>query len=114
MIPKKDRPISERRRLAANDWVGKESAANLLEELKTTTLEQLKQKLINSEGDMPDSHAERRVKASPAWEEYIRHMCSARDEATKAKIIVTYFDMMYSEWQSGEANVRAEMKMSRS
>jgi hypothetical protein len=48
------------------------AAASLQEDLKTITLEQWKTELILAGGDMPDSHAERRVKAQPRWEEYIR------------------------------------------
>ena len=32
-------------------------------------------------GDMPDSHAERRVKAQPRWEEYIRQTRRPSSEA---------------------------------
>jgi hypothetical protein len=48
------------------------AAASLQEELKTTTPEKWKNELIQAGGDMPDSDAERRVKAQPRWEEYIR------------------------------------------
>ena len=44
-IPEADRPLSEQWRIAARQWVDAEAAAQLLEDLKTTSLEQFKQQL---------------------------------------------------------------------
>jgi hypothetical protein len=85
----------------------------LEEELKTTLLEQWKTELNVKEGDMPDSHAERRIKAEPRWEEYIRLMCTDRAEANKRKAQLEYLRMRFNEWQSREANQRHEARLSR-
>lgn len=112
-IPEHERELSEQFRLAARDWVDKESAAQIREDLRSTTLEQWKQELIETEGEMPDSHAERRVKAWGKWEEYIREMVEARKEANLAKVKLEWIRMRFSEWQAKDATARAEMRLTR-
>lgn len=112
-IPETDRPLSEQWRIAAKAWVEAEAAAQLLEDLKTTSLEQMKQSLIEQEGDMPDSHAERRVKSRPDWEKYIRDMVAARKEANLCKVKLDWLKMRFAEWTSRDANSRAEMRLTR-
>lgn len=56
-------PLSEQFRLAAKDWVDKDSAASMLEETKSAVLSQRMAAL----GDMAVSKAELQVKASPEW-----------------------------------------------
>lgn len=110
-IPEREQPLSEQFRLVALAWADADAAANLQEELKTTTLEQWKTELILAQGDMPDSHAERKVKAQPRWEAYIRQMCKDRAEANKRKVQLEYLKMRYHEQQSAEATARAERRL---
>ncbi len=99
--------ISEQFRLAAKDWVQKDAAANMLEETKSAVLSQRMAAL----GDMPVSKAEMAVKASEEWREFIKTMVQAREEANLAKVKCEYLRMRFSEWQSQEANARAERKL---
>lgn len=99
--------LSEQFRLAAKDWVEKDSAANLLEETKSAVLAQRMAEL----GDMPVSRAEMTVKASAEWREFIEAMVNARKDANMARVKVDWMRMRHSEWQSAEANARAERKM---
>ncbi len=113
-MPAEERPISELYRLVALEWVDAEAAAHLAEELKTTTLEQWKNELVlENGGDLPDSHAERKVKAQPRWAEYIRKMCADRADANKARAKMKFYEMKFNEWQSREANQRHEARLSR-
>ena len=112
-MPENERLLSEEFRLVALAWADADSAASLQEELRSTTLEQWKTELIAKYGDMPDSHAERRVKAEPRWEAYIRKMCADRAEANKRKAQMEYLRMRFHEWQSREANQRHEARLSR-
>lgn len=112
-LPQQDRPISEEYRLVAKRWIDADAAARLREEMKTTSLEQMKQNLIETEGDMPDSHAERRVKAGKDWEEYIRQMVEARTDANRLKAQLEYVRMKFSEHQDFNASARAEMRLGR-
>lgn len=84
-----------------------ESAASMLEECKTAVLAQKK----SQQGDIPDSHAERIVKASPQWHDYITKMVKAREAANLAKVETKYLDMRLWEQRSAEARERAEMRL---
>lgn len=102
-----NQPPSERFRISAKDWVEKDGAARLLEESKTAVLAQ-KMKAL---GDKPAAHAERDVKASEEWADYIKKMVDARTAANLAKVRVEYIKMKAMEWQSENANRRSEMRL---
>lgn len=100
-------PISEQFRIAAKDWADKDGAARTLEESKTAVLAERMKAL----GDVPAAHAERDVKSSPEWKEFIEQMVKARTAANMAKVKLEYIRMKHSEWMSADANKRAEMKL---
>lgn len=100
-------PLSDQYRLAAKDWVDKDSAANLLEETKSAVLAQR----MNALGDVPVSHAERSVKGSPEWLEFVTRMVEARTAANLARVKLEWLRMRHSEWISSDATRRAEMKL---
>lgn len=100
-------PPSEQYRIAAKQWVELDGAARMLEETKTAVLAQRKRAL----GDMPDSHAEKEVKASEEWADFIKHMVDARTAANLAKVKMEWTRMRFSEWLSLDATKRAEMKL---
>lgn len=100
-------PISEEFRIIAKKWVEADAAANMLEESKSAVLA----KMISAHGDMPVNRAETRVKSSDAWSDYIKSMVDAREKASMLKVQLEYIRMRFSEWQSFEANRRAEMKL---
>lgn len=102
------RQISEEYRIAAKEWVDADSAANVLEELKTATLSQKMAEL----GDIPVSRAETTVKASKEWHNYILNMVEARKQANLLKVKLEWIRMRHMERQSEEASNRAEMKLS--
>lgn len=102
-----DVPISEQYRLAALEWAERDSAARMLEEGKTTYLAQQKALL----GDIADNKAEKEVKASKPWADYIKTMVRAKTAANKARAEMDFLKMKFSEWQSAEANARQERKM---
>lgn len=104
---KNDVPVSEQYRLAARDWVEVDAAARMLEEGKTTYLAQQKARL----GEMPDSKAERIVKSSPEWADYIKKMVNAKTAANRAKVELDFLKMRHMERTSEEANARSERKL---
>jgi hypothetical protein len=106
-----DRPISEQFRIVAKQWVDADTAASLLEELKTTTLERIKSDLIANDGPMPDNTATRLAKCSDRWDEYVREMCNTRSRANALKVQMEYIRMKFAEWQSAAATARAEMRL---
>lgn len=102
-----NQPISEQFRVAAKEWVQLDNAARMLEETKTAVLSQK----MKAKGDVPAAHAERDVKASPEWHDWIKGMVEARTAANLAKVKLDYVRMKASEHMSAEANKRAEMKL---
>ena len=102
-----NQPWSEQFRLVAKEWVEKDAAARLLEETKTAVLAQRMKAL----GDVPAAHAERDVKASQEWHEFIKGMVDAKTAANLGKVKMEYLRMKFSEWQSAEANKRTEARL---
>ncbi len=100
-------PISEQYRIIARKWVDADSAANLLEEVKSAFLS----KKMTALGDIPVSRAEMTVKASEEWGDYITKTVTARREATLLKVQLEYIRMKFMEWNSQTATQRAEMKL---
>ena len=100
-------PWSEQYRIVAKQWVDADAAANMLEECKSAFLS----KRMASLGDMPVSKAELAIKASDEWSDYIRKMVDARAQAARLKVQLAYVQMKFSEWQSANANKRAEMRL---
>lgn len=100
-------PWSEQYRLVAKEWVTLDGSARLLEESKTAVQSQMMKAL----GDKPAAHAERDVKASPEWHDYLTKMVSARTQANLKKVHLEYLRMKFQEWSSENANRRAEMRL---
>lgn len=103
-----NQPFSEQYRLLAEEWVDSDAAARLYEETKSNELARLKSLL----GDIPDSRAERIVRANPEWHEWTKRLIDARTTANHAKVKLKVLEMRYFEWQSQNATIRAEMKLS--
>lgn len=101
-----DTPVSEQYRLAALDWVAMDAAARMLEEGKTTYLAQ--QKVLH--GDIADAKAERLVKSSPEWSDYIKKMVNAKTSANRQRVELDFLKMRAMERNSEEANARSERK----
>ncbi len=112
-MPDHEKPISEKFRVAAKEWVDADGAASLLEELKTTRLSQMKMALMAEQGDMPDAKAERICKSDPQWEEYLRDMIACRTAANKLKMEMKALEIEHGEWTSRDANARHESKLLR-
>ncbi len=104
-------PLSEQYRVIAKRWVDQDDAARLLEETKSAVLEERKNRLIETDPKMADSHAERQAKADPEWHEWVKNMVKQRTEANRLKVQLEYIRMRHSEQQSFEATARAEMKL---
>ena len=99
---------ADKYRYAGEDWADKESAAALLEDLKSSVLSQRAAAL----GDMAVNRAEQIVKMGQDWQDYIREMITARKAANIAKIELEALKMQFNEEQSKQANLRAEMRLS--
>jgi len=100
-------PYSEQVRLKGLEWCDLDAAARMLEEGKTTYLAQRMAAL----GDIPVSKAEKTVKASEDWADYVKKMVNAKTRANKARIELEYLKMRYWEESGNAATRRAEMRM---
>lgn len=108
-LPERGQPWSEQYRIVAKQWVEIDGASRLLEETKTAVLSQMMKRL----GDKPAAHAERDVKASPEWSDFLQRMVEARTAANLAKVKMEYVRMKFAEWQASDATARAEMRLTR-
>jgi hypothetical protein len=106
-IPANEQPLSEQFRLVAKEWVELDGAARLLEECKTATLSTMMKRL----GDIPAAHAERDVKASTEWRDYLEKMVKTRTAANLKRVQMEYIRMKNSEWIAQDANARSERRM---
>ena len=102
-----DVPLSEQYRLAAMDWVAMDAAARMLEEGKTTYLAQQ----ISKQGDIAHAKAERIVKSSAEWSDYIKKMVNAKTAANRQRVELDFLKMRHMERNSEEANARSERKL---
>lgn len=100
-------PWSEQFRIVAKEWVDLDKAATMLEETKSLVLSQR----IKAQGDIAHNRAEAEVKASPEWLDYITRLVESRSAANLKKVQMEYLRMKFSEWQSENANKRAEMRL---
>lgn len=108
-MPRNERSWSEQYRIAAKSWVELDGVARMLEETKTAILS----KKMKALGDMPSSHAEREVKASDEWHDFIKAMVDARTAANLSRVKMEYVKMKHMEAQSVEANQRHEARLTR-
>ncbi len=98
---------SEEYRLAAEEWVNLEAAAQILEDTKSSVMAQKQQAL----GDIPVNRAEQLVKASLDWVDHIQKIVEARKAANLAIVKLDVIKMRYYEAQSLDATRRAEMRL---
>jgi hypothetical protein len=100
-------PWSEQFRVAAKAWVELDKAATMLEETKKLVFAQK----VKAQGDMPVNRAENAVLATPEWHDYVSRIVDARSAANLKKVQMEYLRMRFMEWNSENANRRAEMKL---
>ena len=106
-LPEREQPVSEQFRVIAKQWVELDGAARFLEDTASAVKSQMMKRL----GDVPAAHAKRDVEASPEWLDHIRKTVSARTAANTKKVHMEFLRMRFSEWQSAEANSRAERRL---
>ena len=91
---------------AGDEWVDKESAADLLEETRKTVLAELVNK---SEGSMAARESE--AFASPVYKLHVTNMVAARKEANRARMRYEAVKVLADMRRSQESTRRAEMRL---
>lgn len=107
--PKSNLPWAEQYRLIGKKWAGLNAAASILEETKSAVLAQ---KML-AHPELAVSRAEMIVKGSADWMGFLQKMVAARESANISMVDREYAKMKFAEWNSAEANARAEIKLSR-
>ena len=116
-MPERERPLSERFRIAGDEWVAAKFKRDKIKGLKNTMLERLKCDLIEevrqSGNRMTNAEAERLIEMSSTWEEYIVGLAEAERDTEAAWVRCQEIEMLFGEWQSKEANARKERSFGR-
>ena len=87
-----NRPWSEIWHEAAQDWVDKQDAADILENTKTAVLAQKCSML----GEMAVNKAEQTVKASREWHDHLEVIAKAKKVANAAWVEMEYYKMKFN------------------
>lgn len=102
--------ISTQYHNAAKAWAEAEAQARQLEHMKEPTLLRMAKKLMADASERGESltitAAEREVKTSPAWEQYLSNMDAARTRANNERAEMDTLIMKHEE-QHGPSRVRA-------
>ena len=122
-MPENERPLSERFRIAGDEWVAAKFKRDKIKGLKNTMLERMKRDLIEEaeqerrEGlrqkSLTNAEAERIVEMGTEWETYIIGLAEAERDTESAWVRCQEIEMLFGEWQSKEANARKERQMGR-
>lgn len=86
-------PLSDQYRGAARDWVQNDGKARMLEESKTSVLA----KMMKALGDKPVAAAERDVKASQEWHDFITELTLTRTAANMSRVEMDTLMMKHEE-----------------
>ena len=100
-------PWSEQYRIVSKQWVDADAAASILEDTKSAVMAER----VMAMGDMAINKAEATVKASAEWRHHVESIVKARRAANRLKVQLEYLRMKFAEWQSENANRRAEMRL---
>lgn len=109
-MPRHERPMSEQFRLVARKFCAANAKARRFEAIKSTELERRKKDLIRERGPMPDAAAEREVKASDDWMQFLEEGVAAMNEAERHKLHMELLEIQRWEINDANASHRAEMK----
>lgn len=112
-MPRHEQSLSERYRLLGIEWADAHTAAKLLEELKTASLAKMKNRVIGEQGQMSEAKADRIVRSSEEWEDYIKEMLRAENKALKLKVQLKSLEIANSERIDMGANTRHEARLTR-
>ena len=102
-----NRPLSEIYKEAGDEWVDLDATARLREETKSLRFAQQ----VMSLGDIPVNRAEHTIKASRNWMDEVTKDVDARTAANKSRVYMESLKMRFGEWNSEEANHRAEARL---
>lgn len=109
MMDEDERPLSEQYRIASKAYVKAKSVAKLAEDLKPSKFAVMMQNYP----DLAVSRAEIAVRSSPEWQQYVRSVVAAAEDADMARAKVKWIEMRFQEWVMQQASARKEYEMGR-
>lgn len=109
-VPEHERPMSAVFGDFAKAYCEASARARRFETFKTSELERRKKALIAERGPMADAAAEREVKASDDWFQYLEEGVEAVNEAERLKHRLEWLDLKRWEMNDANATRRHEMK----
>lgn len=80
-MPEKERPLSERKRLAGLEWARLKGIARRLSITKNALLEKRINEWMVKNGPCPYNNAQRHVKGSESWIEHLHAIAEAEERA---------------------------------
>lgn len=110
-LPDSERPIEEQWRIAAGLWVEADELARAYDERKSIYIAEQKNALCKFDAKLSDAAAERRVRASEKYEDFITQMVEAKTKANKLRVQMDYLKMKHEKWRSLNAKNRHERDM---
>lgn len=82
----RDKPLSERRRLAGREWARLKGIARRLSLTKNALLEKRINEWVSEHGPCPYNNAQRHVKGSDDWIEHLHAIADAEERADVAYV----------------------------
>lgn len=113
-MPPNEWAIAENYRVTAEEWVRLDHIARDLDDQKSCELEARKSAIIEAskpEDKMSDTKAERVVKASSEWRDYVRSVTQARTDANFFREKMNHINKLQWAITNADANNRKEMGM---
>ena len=111
-LPENERPLSEHFRVIAKQWVDADSAFYLLSETKKETFAAVKSRIIAQSGTMTEAAAERKARCDHEWNDHIKKIAKAREDANLLRMQLEYIKMKHREWIGKNADARHEARLS--
>lgn len=110
-VPEGERPISELYRITSHEWAEADGLAREFEERKSIYIAEQINKRCEFDSKLSQAAAERQVKGSPEYADFIAQMTNARTEANHLRAEQKYLELRHSEWLVKNAAARREREM---
>jgi hypothetical protein len=110
-MPEREQPLSEKLRLVGLEWSKADATAKLMEQLKSSTLAKMQNRIEAQHGKMSEAKLNRIVLASDEWVAYITDMVNLRKVANDLKAEMAFIEEVKWERNDANATARAEMRM---
>jgi len=109
--PDSETPIEEQWRVAASLWADADEFARECEEKKSIYIAEQKNARCALNDKLSDAAAERQVRGSQQYQDFIMQMVNARTEANLLRTQMDYLKMKHEKWRSLNARNRQEREM---